>query len=140
MAAHIRGYPPESPRIVERSGQLFRFLEIAPDRREVVQREERLTKVETKIDRALELLARVGERMQGGQSLPEAACRLAVGRMGQRLRAGLSEVRHRLVPEFALEGVVRQALYLVSQTIRVERLERHHDSGMKCASAVGEHA
>ncbi len=60
MAAHIGRHPSESPRIVKRSGQSFRFLEIPPDRRELVQREERLPKIETEIDRALDLLARVG--------------------------------------------------------------------------------
>src|SRR5262245_42651683 len=41
-------------------GLFLRFLEMPPDRREVVQREERLVKIETEIDRALDLLARVG--------------------------------------------------------------------------------
>jgi len=58
MAAHIGRRPSESSRIVERSGQPFGFLEIPPDRRELVQREERLTKVEPEVDRALSVESR----------------------------------------------------------------------------------
>jgi len=60
MAAHIGRHPSESSRIVKRFGQPFGFLEIPPDRPELVQREERLAKVKTKIDRVLDLPARVG--------------------------------------------------------------------------------
>ena len=60
MATHIRRHPSESSRIVERSGQPFGFLEIPQDPRELVQGEERLAKVEPKIDRALDCLARLG--------------------------------------------------------------------------------
>ena len=78
MAAHIGRHPSESPRIVKRSGQSFRFLEIPPDRRELVQREQGLAKVETEIDRALDLLARVGQWVQDRQHLLEERRRLAV--------------------------------------------------------------
>src|SRR3989449_8332843 len=61
MAAHVGRHPSESSRIVKRSGQRFGFPEIPQDSRELAQREERLTKVETKVDRALDLLARVGQ-------------------------------------------------------------------------------
>ena len=77
MAAHVGRHPSESSRIVKRSGQRFGFPEIPQDSRELAQREERLTEVETKVDRALDLLARVGQWVQGRQCLLEPAHRRA---------------------------------------------------------------
>src|SRR5207245_5479639 len=114
----------ESARIVKRSGQPFGFLEIPPDGRELVQREERLAKVETKIDRALDLLARVGQWLQGRQCPLEAGHRLPVGRAAESLRARLPEVSDRLLPHLAPKGMVSQAFDLLGQPIGVERLER----------------
>src|SRR6266571_1311277 len=108
MAAHIGRHPSESSWIVKRSRQLFGLPEMPQGRRELAQREERLAKVEAKIDPALDLLARVGQWLQGRQCLLEPAHRLPVGRMGESLGAGLPEVRDRLLPHLAAEGMVSQ--------------------------------
>jgi hypothetical protein len=140
MAAHIGRHPSESSRIVKRSGQPFGFLEIPPDGCELVQREERLAKVETKIYRTLDLLVRLRQRVQGRQCLLEPVHRLPVGRVGEGLGAGLPEVRNRLLPQLAPEGMVSQAFDLPAQPIRVERLERLHNPRMEYAPTVVEHA
>jgi hypothetical protein len=136
MAAHTGRHPSESSRIVKGSGQPFAFLEIPPHRRELVQREERLAKVKMKVDRALELLARVGQWVQGRQCPLEAGHRLPVGRAGESLGTRLPEVSDRLLPHLAPEGVVSQALDLLGQPIGVERLDRLYNPGMECAPAV----
>ena len=56
--------------------------------------------------------------------------------MGERLGAGLPQVRDRLLPYLALESMVRQALDLFGQPIGVERLDSFHKPGMECALAV----
>src|SRR5712691_3319984 len=63
----------------------------------------------TKIDPTLELLARVGQWVQGRQCLLEARHGIPVGRVGESLGAGLPEVRDGLLPHLAPEGMVSQA-------------------------------
>jgi hypothetical protein len=55
MPAQIGRHPSESSRIVQRPSQLLGLSEIPQGLRELVQREERLAKVEPNIDRALDL-------------------------------------------------------------------------------------
>jgi hypothetical protein len=140
MAAHIGRHPSESSRVVKRLGQLFGFSEIPPDHREFVEREERLAKIKTKIDRTLDLLARFGQWAQRHQCLVEAGYRLTVSRSSEGLGAGLPEVRDRLLPHFAPKGMVSQALDLFCQPIRVEHLDGLHNPGMEFAAALLEQA
>ena len=65
IVAHVVRDPTESPLIIERPRQAFGFPEIPGDPRDLAQREERLAKVKTKIDRVLELPARVWQMVQG---------------------------------------------------------------------------
>src|SRR5437773_5676861 len=105
MAAHVGGHPSESSRIVETSGEPFGFPEIREDSRELAEREERLTKLETNIDRALHLLSRVGQGVQRRQCRLETGHRFPVGRMRERFRTGLPQVGDRLRPRLALESM-----------------------------------
>src|SRR5438093_4846370 len=114
MTAHIGRHPSQSSRIIKRSGQPFGFLEISPDGRQLVQREERLPELETKIDRALDLLARGSRWMQGLQCLLEAGHGLRIGRAGESLVAGVPQLRERLLPQRTPERQVREALGLLA--------------------------
>src|SRR5438876_12403433 len=60
--------------------------------------------------------------------------------MGEGLGAGLPEVRDRLLPYLAPEGMVSQAFDLLGQPIGVEGLDGLHDPSMERAPAVVEHA
>src|SRR5260370_21838239 len=55
MTAHIGGHPSQSSRIIKRSGQLFGFLQISPDGRDLVQRKESMPALKPKIDRELDV-------------------------------------------------------------------------------------
>ena len=60
MTAHVGQYPSEAPRIVERSRESLSLPQILHQPGELAQWEKREAKVEPKIDRALNVLTRVG--------------------------------------------------------------------------------
>jgi hypothetical protein len=70
----------------------------------------------------------------------EAGDRLAVGRSRKGLGAGLTEVAHGLLPDFAPDRVVRQRLELLCQTVGMERLDRVDDPGVEGPAPLVEQA
>ena len=63
-----------------------------------------------------------------------------MGRVRERLRAGLAEVDHRLLSELAARGMVREPLHLLAQPVRVERLHGIRDPGVQRPLALPEKA
>src|SRR5262245_65204560 len=77
---------------------------------------------------------------QGAERLFEVSHGLAVGRARYGLPPGLSEVRQRLVPHLAPQGMVCQVLDLLGQAVGTEMFESLHNAGMQRPPALVENA
>src|SRR5262250_2671384 len=96
--------------------------------------------MKAKIDGLLKSLAGFGQMPERCQCLLEAAYRLPVGRSHLCPAAGLLEVPNRLLPPLALDGMVREPLNVLGQTLGIELLDGVDDPGMEWASAIQEDA
>jgi hypothetical protein len=136
MVARGDGHPGEPSLVVERPGQPFGFAKVAEASLGLSQLEQHSPKLDPKVDGLLQRLAGLGQIRQGHQGLLEEDRRLAVGGPGERLGAGLSKVRHGLVPHLAPERVVGQPLDVLAQSVGMEALDRLHDPGVEGAPPI----
>ena len=67
------------------------------------------------------------------QRLLEVCDRLLGGGANRGFLAGLMKIFHRLFPQLCPNRVVRQPLNLFDQAIRIQFLNRFHDTGVKRA-------
>ena len=105
---------------------------------ELAQGLERVPHREPKIEVLLHRVSRARQVLEGRERVIEITDGVAAGRSIGGLGAGLSEVADRLVPDMALEGVVRQPVDVFFEAIRVERLHHRQDPGVERALALGE--
>ena len=140
MLAHVRGDPSEPSLIAKLLGQAFGVAEMPEAGLEVTERPERVSEGEANVDGLLQRRRRLGKMAQGHQRLLEVGCRLAVGRPCEGFGPGLSQVRHRLLPHLAPEGVVGELFDVLGQALGMERLESLDDARVERAPAVLEEA
>ena len=137
---HVRGHPTHPMQIPERSGQGLGLAEVVEQPLDLAEAVERDLKIEPEVDGLLARLGALGQMRQGAEGLLEAAHGLPVRGSRHGLGGGLAEVRHGLRPHLAPQGVLRQPLDLLAESIGVECLDRLHDPGVKRAPPLVEHA
>src|SRR5262249_47982829 len=84
---------------------------------------ERASELEAHVDRPLAALPRHGEVLEDIECLFEVGGSLPVGRAPDGFGAGLTEVADGVLPQFALDGVVREPLDVLGEVLRIERLD-----------------
>src|SRR6266849_4730463 len=77
---------------------------------------------------------------EGSERLLEARYRFPVGGACGSLRSGLTEVGDGLVPDLAPEGMMSEAINLLSQPVGVLLFDRRHDPSVEDLSSVLEEA
>ena len=139
MAAHVGRHPSESSRIVERSGQPLGFLEIPPDRRELVQREERRRR-----SRRRSIARSTFSGVSGsGCNAPRACSRLVTASRYAERASALAPACRRYVTAFSHSSPGRHGgpgAPPARPADGVPRLQGLHDPGMEGAPTVLEQA
>src|SRR5262249_55373136 len=123
VVCQIATYPSQPWLVVEAGGQGFGFPEIFEDAREFSERQERVTKVEAKIDGLRHVRSRLGKTVERVDSVFEVRDRLTIRRPGRRFEPRPSEINGRTLPELPRECMVGQSLDLFGQAIRVVVLD-----------------
>jgi len=132
---------PSQPALVaQRLGECLGFEHVVEALRERTRWQEGTAGVEVKVDSLRLPLPALREMPQGAEPLLEAHGRLPIRRASHRLRAGLTEIGDGLLPGFALERVVGQALDVLHEPLRVEALYRLPDPLVECTAPLLEEA
>src|SRR5262249_29848483 len=101
--------------------------EAAEDATEFPEWEECRAKAKAQIDGLLLSFASLRQTLKRRQRLVEGAGRLPVGRSGQSLVAGLTEVRDRLLPQLTPHRMVSQPLDVLRQSVGIRTLDGADD-------------
>src|SRR5262249_62325675 len=117
--ALIDGQLREPPLVAECPHQALGFAEAAEDSIEFTEWEECRAKAKAQIDGLLLSFASLRQTLKRRQRLLEGAHRLPVGRSGQGLVAGLTEVRGRLLPQLTPHRMVSQPLDVLRQSVGI---------------------
>src|SRR5206468_3302534 len=97
-------------------------------------------KLEPKIDPLLDCFATLAKVRQGSESLFEARHGFRIGRAVGGLGPGLTEICDGLVPNFAAEGMVGQAVDVLSQPVSMQVLNRRQDPSVEGPPSIREDA
>ena len=136
----VRRDTSHAARVVEGLGDRFGPAQVLEDPRARAQWGQRRPQLESKIDRLLVRGPALRKARQGLERLLEARHRFAVCRRREGFRARLPHVGDGLVPDLAAGGVVRQALGVLDESIRVQALDRRRDPGVQLAATLGRQA
>src|SRR4029453_8383942 len=103
--------------IAERGGEGLRLAQHREDTPQVARRLERRAQGKAQVDGLFTRVAMVWEMREDTECLLEVLHSLAVGRPHHSLLPRLSAVHQGLVPHFTPQGMMRQALDLLSQAV-----------------------
>src|SRR5262249_48256917 len=96
--------------------------------------------LEVNIEPALQCGSVLREMLEGFQRVFEPGGGLLERGTIQRLRAGLPEIAHGGLPDFAIEGMMGEPLDVLSQAAGMEPLDGLDNPGVQRAATVLEHA
>src|SRR5712691_1650887 len=119
--------------VPESFGDGPRSFEMLENRRVLAERGQRAANLKPQVDGFRHERWALREMLQRAQRLREAGHRLPVRRAHGGFRARLTQIRERLVPDFAVEGVVGELFDVLRQTSRIEVLDGLDDPGMEGA-------
>ena len=119
--------------VPESLGDGPRPFEMLEKRRVLAERGQRVAKLKAKVDRFRHERWALREMLQRPQRLREVGRRLPVRGARSGFRARLTQIRERLVPDFAVEGVVGELLDVLREASRIEVLDGLDDPGMEGA-------
>src|SRR5215813_636932 len=134
--AQIARNPPEPPLISKRFRHPFSLGETFDRAFEMSERDEDAPKVEAQVDHPLEALTIRREMTARVQGLLEVTRRFLIRRPSHRLGPRLLKVGEGLLPDGAMDGVVRQPIDPLRKTPVVQTLDRLDDATVEEATAV----
>src|SRR5437660_9772998 len=138
VVGQVRRGLAETALIAEGSRERLGLAKTVENARELAERLQGVAQIEPEIDGALGALPAVGQSTEGRERSIEARRGLLVRAAGERLRPGLMEVRVRLRPRLALEGVVGETLDVVGKPRGIQALDRLRDSRVQRAPRLRE--
>src|SRR5208282_2916520 len=93
----------------------------------VPQRPQCVAGSEVKLDSLFEVRFILRKMSKSPQGVVETCKRLLVGRAFSGLEAGLAEVQHCFVPDFAAHGMAGKSLHALGEPARIKPLHRLDD-------------